>query len=316
MGTNELRPKNLKEYIGQKEIKENLEVSIKAAKLRKRQFPHTLFYGGAGLGKTTLSSIIAQEFGSKISFANAANMKTLADVISYIVNLEDGDFLFIDEIHRLKNDFEEMLYTVMEDFRFDFVTQKGSDTIPVSLSLPKFTLIGATTLKGNLTQPLIDRFGIKIELKDYEIDELMEIIKRSANILNIKLEDNAIRKIAICSRGTPRKANQILDRVIDFSVVDEIKCVSLSYLDKILEKLNIDEYGLDNADRHILRVLYEDFKCSPVGLNNLSATSGQQKDTLERTIEPYLLKNKLIVRTSRGRKITELGIKVITTSKV
>ena len=311
MGINELRPQRLKDYIGQEDIKEQLSVSLEASKIRGRQLPHVLFFGGAGLGKTTLSSIMASEFGANISFANAANITKPADLVSYIVNLEEGDFLFIDEIHRLKSDFEEMLYTVMEDYRVDIVTRAGSDFTPISIKLPKFTLIGATTLKGKLTYPLIERFGIKIELQEYTTSELVKIILRSSKILNIKISKNAAEKLALCARGTPRKANQILDRVIDFATVDKVDEISLDYINGILIKLSIDKYGLDETDRHILKTLYSNFECNPVGLNNLAATSGQQKETLETTIEPYLLKNMFMVRTSRGRKITKLGIDVV-----
>jgi Holliday junction DNA helicase RuvB len=308
MSNKELRPKKLEDYIGQEDIKEQLSISIEASKKRNRQLPHTLFFGGAGLGKTTLSTIVATEFGSNIFFANAANIQTQADLLSYLVSLEEGDFLFIDEIHQLKNEFAEMMYTVMEDFRADIVTRSGTDMTPISLTIPTFTLIGATTLKGRLTQPFIDRFGIKIELVDYTNEELMKIIQRSSKLLGTSITNEASEELSKCSRGTPRKAIHLLDRVIDFAVVKDIKQIDKPFTENVLRKIKIDKYGLDDTDRHILKTIKEHFNGGPVGLNNLSATSGQQKDTLEATIEPYLLKNKFLIRTGRGRKITQKGL--------
>lgn len=311
MATNELRPINLEEYIGQEQLKEQITVSIGGSKKRERTFPHTLLSGGAGLGKTSLSSVISNEMGANITFANAANIQKPADLLTYVVNLEDGDFLFIDEIHRLKKEFEEMLYTVMEDFRIDIPVKKGTDIEPVSISLPKFTLIGATTLKGGLTQPLLDRFGLKFELKEYTIDELSKIIKNVSLKLNSNFDKEALDLISKCSRGTPRKAIHILDRIIDFAVCDDIELITEEYTSKILNKLKIDAHGLEESDISILKLLYEEFYGSPVGINNLAAASGQQKDTLEQTIEPFLIKNKFIIRTPRGRRITKKGINIL-----
>jgi holliday junction DNA helicase RuvB len=312
MSINELRPTKLKDYIGQENLKEQIHVSIEASKKRKKQFPHILFFGGAGLGKTSISSVIANEMGSDIIFANAANIQKPADLISYIVNLNENDFLFIDEIHRLKREFEEMLYTVMEDYRVDIVIKKGTDMEPISISLPKFTLVGATTLKGGLTQPLIDRFGLKLEIKEYSINELTKIIMVASKKLGANFKESALYKIAECSRGTPRKALQTLDRVIDFAVVECIDLIDEAYVERILKKIKVDHNGLEETDIHILRLLHEEFEGRPVGLNNLAAASGQQKDTLETTIEPFLIRNKFIIRTSRGRKITNKGIEVLT----
>jgi Holliday junction DNA helicase RuvB len=311
MSNKNLRPSSLSDYIGQEELKEQLHVSIEASKKRKRQLPHVLFYGGAGLGKTTISQIMANEFEAQISFANAANIQRPADLVTYILNLEEGDFLFIDEIHRLKNDLEEILYTVMEDFRVDIVTKAGSDLTPISINLPKFTLIGATTMKGKLSQPLVDRFGIKVALREYTNDELVLIIQRSSKLMNIIIDDEAALEIAKRSRGTPRKSNQILDRITDFAVFDDLRNVDKDFAINVLNKLKIDKYGLEENDREILRIIKEQFHGGPVGLNNLAATSGEQKDTLENIIEPYLLKNKFLIRTGKGRKLTRLGREVL-----
>jgi Holliday junction DNA helicase RuvB len=307
MSSIEIRPLSLDDYIGQDEIKEQLKMSIEASKKRDRQLPHILFNGSAGLGKTTLSTIMANDFGSEISFANAANIVKPADLLSYILNLENGDFLFIDEIHRLKKEFEEMLYTVMEDFRVDIITKAGTDIKPISIELPKFTLIGATTHKGKLSKPLIDRFGIRIDLKDYTIDELKKICIRTSRIHGYEASDEASLKIAMSSRGTPRKANRIIDRVVDYVVVNKKDSIDLESVDKTLKLIGIDHNGLESEDRDILRIINEEFKGGPVGLNNLAATAGQDKDTLESFIEPYLLKQKMIIRTSKGRKITLKG---------
>lgn len=314
MKNENLRPNNLKEYIGQEDIKEQLQMSLDASKIREKSFPHSLFYGGAGLGKTTLSRIMATEFNSQIIFANAPNIQKLPDLISYIMQLEDNDFLFIDEIHRLKKELEETLYTVMEDFRIDIITNSGTDVKPISINLPKFTLIGATTAKGKLSQPLIDRFGIKISLKEYTHEELIKISERSAKILGVKIKKDASELVAKSSRGNPRRINTILDRIIDYITVDGKDTINLNIVKKVLKAIGIDHNGLEDIDREILKIINYNFKGGPVGLNNLSATSGQDKDTLENFIEPFLLKNDFIIRTNSGRKITEKGIMAIKNS--
>jgi Holliday junction DNA helicase RuvB len=308
----EIRPSTLEDYIGQKELIKQLQTYISAAKIRNDTLDHILFYGGAGLGKTTLSQAISHSFGSKIVLANAANMIKPKDVVSYLVTLEEGDFFFIDEIHRLKKELEEILYTAMEDFRIDILVDSGSETKPISLNLPKFTLIGATTMKGKISNPLIERFGIDQELREYTNSELVEIIHRTAKIYDISIEEEAAVSLAQRSRGTPRKANKLLKRVIDFACVESVENIENNFLKNILKnELNIDENGLEEKDIRILKTLYYDFENRAVGLKNLASSISENIDTLEYSIEPYLIKNKLIVRTSRGRKITKKGISII-----
>ncbi len=308
----EIRPATLEDYVGQKELIKQLNIYIDSAKMRNECLDHILFSGGAGLGKTTLSQAIANSFGSKIVLANAANMLKPKDVVSYLVTLEEGDFFFIDEIHRLKKEIEEVLYTAMEDFRIDILVDSGSETKPISLDIPKFTLIGATTMKGKISNPLIERFGIDQELREYTNEELVLIINRTAKIYNIKISEEASFELAKRSRGTPRRANKILKRIIDFAYVKQIDFIEKDFLVDILEKeLCINENGLEEKDIKILKTLYYDFENRAVGAKNLASALNENIETLEYTIEPFLIKNKLIVRTSRGRKITKKGIEII-----
>lgn len=308
----EIRPATLEDYIGQKELIKQLNIYIDSAKMRNECLDHILFSGGAGLGKTTLSQAIANSFGSKIVLANAANMIKPKDIVSYLVTLEEGDFFFIDEIHRLKKEIEEVLYTAMEDFRIDILVDSGSETKPISLNIPKFTLIGATTMKGKISNPLIERFGIDQELREYTNEELVLIINRTAKIYHINISEEASYELAKRSRGTPRKANKILKRIIDFAYVQEIEYIEKEFLVNILEnELCIDENGLEEKDIRILKTLYYDFENRAVGAKNLASALNENIETLEYTIEPFLIKNKLIVRTSRGRKITKKGIEII-----
>lgn len=308
----EIRPATLEDYVGQKELIKQLNIYIDSAKMRNECLDHILFSGGAGLGKTTLSQAIANSFGSKIVLANAANMLKPKDVVSYLVTLEKGDFFFIDEIHRLKKEIEEVLYTAMEDFRIDILVDSGSETKPISLDIPKFTLIGATTMKGKISNPLIERFGIDQELREYTNEELVLIINRTAKIYNIEISEKASFELAKRSRGTPRRANKILKRIIDFAYVKQIDFIEKDFLVDILEKeLCINENGLEEKDIKILKTLYYDFENRAVGAKNLASALNENIETLEYTIEPFLIKNKLIVRTSRGRKITKKGIEII-----
>jgi len=308
----EIRPATLEDYVGQKELIKQLNIYIDSAKMRNECLDHILFSGGAGLGKTTLSQAIANSFGSKIVLANAANMLKPKDVVSYLVTLEEGDFFFIDEIHRLKKEIEEVLYTAMEDFRIDILVDSGSETKPISLDIPKFTLIGATTMKGKISNPLIERFGIDQELREYTNEELVLIINRTAKIYNIEISEKASFELAKRSRGTPRRANKILKRIIDFAYVKQIDFIEKDFLVDVLEKeLCINENGLEEKDIKILKTLYYDFENRAVGAKNLASALNENIETLEYTIEPFLIKNKLIVRTSRGRKITKKGIEII-----
>jgi len=308
----ELRPSRLEDYIGQEEIKNQLRVYIDSAKIRQKTIDHILFSGGPGLGKTTLAQAVANDFDSKILIANAANMLKPKDIVSYLVNLEEGDFLFIDEIHRLKKELEEVLYTAMEDYRIDILIDKGTEVTPLSINLPKFTLIGATTMKGKISTPLIERFGIDQVLREYTVEELTIIIYRTASIYHTKISEQAAMELARRSRGTPRRANKILRRIVDFALVKGIEEVNLDFLINILDnELLIDSFGLEDKDRKVLTTLYYGFDNKPAGIKNLATSIGENIDTLEYSIEPYLISQNLIVRTSRGRQITKKGILLI-----
>jgi Holliday junction DNA helicase RuvB len=308
-----LRPNTLKDYIGQEEIKKQLKVYIDSAKIRDQTLDHILFSGGPGLGKTTLAQAVSNEFDSKILIANAANMIKPKDIVSYLVSLEEGDFFFIDEIHRLKKELEEVLYTAMEDYRIDILVDRGSESVPISLDLPKFTLVGATTMKGKISTPLIERFGIDQVLREYNSEELKTIIHRTAEIYNMNISDDAALELSKRSRGTPRRANKILKRVVDFALVNKEEEITLDFLINILDnELLIDSFGLEDKDRKVLLSLYHDFENKPVGGKNLATALGESIDTLEYSIEPYLISNNLIIRTARGRKITKKGISLIT----
>ena len=309
---NNLRPKKLSSYIGQTEIIKQIEVYISSAKKRNESLDHILFSGGPGLGKTTLAQSIANDFDSNIILANAANMMKPKDIVSYLVSIEEGDFLFIDEIHRLKKELEEVLYTAMEDFRIDILVDRGSETVPLSIDIPKFTLIGATTMKGKMSTPLVDRFGIDLILREYNTEELTSIIQRTANIYDIKIEQEAAEELSKRSRGTPRRANRFLKRVIDFALHDSCYLIDKSFMVDILEnELKIDENGLEQKDIKFLKALYYDFKDSPVGIKNISSAIGENIETLEQSIEPYLISKGFIIRTQRGRKITDKGKNLI-----
>jgi Holliday junction DNA helicase RuvB len=307
-----IRPDRLEDYIGQKEIKNQLRVYIDSARIREERLDHILFSGGPGLGKTTLAQAVANEFDSKIYIANAAHMLKPKDIVSYLVSLEEGDFFFIDEIHRLKKELEEVLYTAMEDYRIDILVDRGSESVPISLDLPKFTLIGATTMKGKISTPLIERFGIDQVLREYDHSELQVIINRSSKIFKMNVSEEASLELAKRSRGTPRRANKILKRVVDFALVNSKNVIDLEFLLKILDnELMIDSFGLEEKDRNVLLSLYHDFDNCAVGIKNLATALGENIDTLEYNIEPYLISKNLIIRTPRGRKITKKGIKLI-----
>lgn len=306
-----LRPKDLSDYIGQEHLKKNLKVYIESAKKRGVPLAHTLIHGPAGLGKTSLASVIAEECGKKIIFANAANIEKAGDLVKYFIELDEGDFLFIDEIHRLDKRVEENLYTAMEDFRVDIKHKQGFQEKPVSLTLEPFTLIGATTMKGKLSTPLIDRFGIPLHLSPYTSDELVLIIKKNAKKLGIDVSDDGAYEIAIRSRGTPRRSNHMLKRVLDFLTVDGLSFANKDYVDKVLLSLKIDEYGLEEIDRKILSSMSGVLSKRPVGLQHLASATGESKETIETDIEPYLLQKGFIERTPRGRVITDLGREVI-----
>ena len=300
-----LRPQFLSEYIGQEKIRKNLKVYIDAAKLRKESLDHVLFYGPPGLGKTTLCNIIANEMGTNLKVTSGPAIEKPGDMAAILNNLNEGDVLFVDEIHRLNRQVEEVLYPAMEDFVIDIVIGKDAGARSIRLDLPKFTLVGATTRAGLLTAPLRDRFGVVQKLEFYNMDELKEIVRRSATVLGVEIDESGAIEIARRSRGTPRLANRLLKRVRDFAQVKYNGVIDKSVADFALDTLDVDKLGLDNNDRMILLTIIEKFGGGPVGLNTLSAAIGEDAGTLEEVYEPYLLMNGLINRTPGGRVATE-----------
>ena len=300
-----LRPQFLNEYIGQEKIRKNLKVYIDAAKLRKESLDHVLFYGPPGLGKTTLCNIIANEMGTNLKVTSGPAIEKPGDMAAILNNLNEGDVLFVDEIHRLNRQVEEVLYPAMEDFVIDIVIGKDAGARSIRLDLPKFTLVGATTRAGLLTAPLRDRFGVVQKLEFYNTGELKEIVRRSATVLGVEIDESGAIEIARRSRGTPRLANRLLKRVRDFAQVKYNGVIDKSVADFALDTLDVDKLGLDNNDRMILLTIIEKFGGGPVGLNTLSAAIGEDAGTLEEVYEPYLLMNGLINRTPGGRIATE-----------
>lgn len=296
-----LRPKTLSEYIGQYKVKESMKIYIEAAKKRGEPLDHVLLYGPPGLGKTTLSNIIANEMNSNIKITSGPAIEKPGDLAAILTNLSEFDVLFIDEIHRLNKTVEEILYPALEDFSLDIVIGKGPSARSIRLDLPKFTLIGATTKAGSLTTPLRDRFGIVSRLELYNKEDLETIIKRSAGILGVDLEQKAAEEMARRSRGTPRIANRILKRVRDYAAVLSDGKITLDIAKIALNKLEIDDIGLDELDRRLLRTIIEQYKGGPVGLETLAATIGEEIETIEDVYEPYLMQIGFLSRTPRGR---------------
>lgn len=302
---NNLRPSSLDEYIGQTAIKENLKVFIEAAKSRKESLDHCLFYGPPGLGKTTLAGVIAAEMGVNIKVTSGPTIEKPGDMAAILNNLSDGDILFIDEIHRLNRQVEEVLYPAMEDFAIDIMIGKGQTARSIRLDLPHFTLVGATTRAGLLTAPLRDRFGVVNRLEYYTIDELKNIIIRSAGVLKAPIDKDGAVELARRSRGTPRLANRLLKRVRDFAQVKYDGIITKEVVDYSLDLLEVDKEGLDKNDRNILFTIIEKYGGGPVGLDTLAASLGEDAGTLEDVYEPYLIFNGFINRTPRGRVVTQ-----------
>ena len=300
-----IRPSRLDDYIGQTEVKENLEVFIKAAKLREEPLDHVLLYGPPGLGKTTLSYIIANELGSNIKTSSGPAIEKSGDLAAVLSNLEPGDVLFIDEIHRIPRFIEEILYSAMEDFTLDIVIGSDSSSRSIKIDLPPFTLVGATTRAGDLTGPLRDRFGIISKLQYYTVEDLTLIVKRTSKVLGCTIDEDAANELARRSRGTPRIANRLLKRVRDYALVKGNGNIDIEITRYALDKLKVDSLGLDNTDYNLLKAIIEKFNGGPVGIEAIASSIGEEQSTIEDVYEPYLLQIGLLKRTSRGRIATK-----------
>ncbi len=303
-GEGSLRPRTINEYIGQEKAKDNLSVFIDAARLRNEPLDHVLLHGPPGLGKTTLAAVIANEMGVNMRITSGPAIEKPGDLVAMLTNLNEGDILFVDEIHRLNRAYEEILYPAMEDYAIDIILGKGPSANSLHLELPRFTLIGATTRSGQLTAPLRDRFGVTLRLELYTVDELRRIVERSADILGIDIERGGAVEIASRSRGTPRIANRMLRRVRDFAQVRADGIITKDVADMALSRLEVDKSGLDALDRRMLRSIIEFYNGGPVGLETLAATINEDSVTLEDVYEPYLLQQGFLTRTPRGRCVT------------
>lgn len=308
---NTIRPESIDEYIGQEDVKENIRIFVEAAKMRNEPLDHVLLYGPPGLGKTTLAFIIAHELGTNIKTASGPSIEKSGDLAAILSSLEPGDVLFIDEIHRMPRYIEEILYPAMEDFSLDIIVGSEGNSRNIKIDLPPFTLVGATTRAGDLSAPLRDRFGITSKLQFYTVEELTDIIKRTARVLDVEIADEAARELAKRSRGTPRIANRLFKRVRDFALVKGNGKVDLSITEEALDRLKVDKMGLDNTDHELLLAIIEKFNGGPVGVEALSSSIGEEVTTIEDVYEPYLLQTGLLKRTSRGRIATDKAYQVL-----
>ena len=308
---NTLRPETIDEYIGQTDVKENIKVFVSAAKMRKEALDHVLLYGPPGLGKTTLAFIIAHELGTNIKTASGPSIEKTGDLAAILSSLEPGDVLFIDEIHRMPRYIEEILYPAMEDFSLDIIVGSEGNSRNIKIDLPPFTLVGATTRAGDLSSPLRDRFGIINKLQFYTVDELTDIVKRTARVLDMTIDEEAAVELAMRSRGTPRIANRLFKRVRDFAMVEGDGNIDLKITEKALNKLKVDKIGLDNTDRELLLAIIDKFNGGPVGIEAISSSIGEEVTTIEDVYEPYLLQIGLLKRTSRGRIATDKAYEVL-----
>ena len=304
-----IRPQSLQEYIGQTDVKENLNIFIKSALIRKEALDHVLLYGPPGLGKTTLAYIIANELGTNVKTASGPSLEKSGDLAAVLSTLEEGDVLFIDEIHRMPRFIEEILYPAMEDFCLDIVVGSEGSTRNIRINLPHFTLVGATTRAGDLSSPLRDRFGIVSKLNYYTDEELFTIIKRTSRVLKMDIDDNAAFELAKRSRGTPRISNRLFKRVRDFALVKESNKITIDIMKEALKRLKVDEAGLDDTDYQLILAIIERFNGGPVGLEALAASIGEEATTIEDVYEPYLLQTGLLKRTARGRMVTDMAYK-------
>jgi len=304
---NSIRPEYIDDYIGQEEVKQNIKVYIEAAKMREESLDHVLLYGPPGLGKTTLANIIANELDVNIKTASGPSIEKTGDLAAILSSLEPGDVLFIDEIHRMPSYIEEILYPAMEDFVLDIIIGGEGNTRNIRINLPPFTLVGATTRAGDLTSPLRDRFGIIAKLQYYTDDELVKIVKRTSRVLNVPIDDDASLELARRSRGTPRIANRLFKRVRDFALVEGNGIIDIGITKKALNRLKIDDKGLDDTDHQLLLAIIEKFNGGPVGIESVASSIGEEVTTIEDVYEPYLLQQGFIKRTPRGRVVTSLA---------
>ena len=308
---NKIRPETIEEYVGQNDVKENIKVFVDAAKMRNEALDHVLLYGPPGLGKTTLAFIIAHELGTNIKTASGPSIEKSGDLAAVLSSLEPGDVLFIDEIHRMPRYIEEILYPAMEDFSLDIIVGSEGNSRNIKIDLPPFTLVGATTRAGDLSSPLRDRFGIISKLQYYSEEELTQIVKRTARVLDIKIDNDAAVELARRSRGTPRVANRLFKRVRDFAMVKGNQKVDKKITLEALKRLKVDEMGLDSTDHELLKSIIDKFNGGPVGIDALSSSIGEEVTTIEDVYEPYLLQMGLLKRTSRGRVVTDKAYEVL-----